>query len=152
MSQPPLATELTVPLKLNVQAIRLTEEQFARLCQENPDLRLKLTAQQELVIMPPTGMKTGWRNSRLTQRLTNWADNDGTGLAFDSSTLFTLPNRAKRSPDASWVRCERWDVLTEDQQGRLGICSCINNEAESEIIAVFNDDTFNRLRMPRLPF
>jgi Uma2 family endonuclease len=120
MYQPPVATELTVPLKLNVQATRLTEEQFARLCQENPDLRLELTAQQELVIMPPTGMKTGWRNSRLTQRLTNWADNDGTGLAFDSSTLFTLPNRAKRSPDASWVRCERWDALTEDQQEGFG--------------------------------
>src|SRR5262249_22716107 len=72
--------------------------------------------QKELVIMPPTGSKTGWRNSKITYRLTAWAESDGNGLAFDSSTLFTLPNGAKRSPDASWVRRERWEALTEDQQ------------------------------------
>ena len=68
------------------------------------------------MIMPPTGTKTGWRNSRITQRLANWAETDGTGLVFDSSTGFTLPSGAKRSPDSSWVRRERWDALTEAQQ------------------------------------
>lgn len=116
MSQSAVATEFSVPIKLNLQAIWPTDEQFARLCQENPDLRLELTAQGELVIMPPTGSKTGWRNSTLTHDLVAWAKTDGTGLTFDSSTLFTLPNGAKRSPDASWVRRERWDALTEDQQ------------------------------------
>jgi len=116
MSQSAVATEPSAPVKLNVRGMRLTAEQFARLCQENPDLRLELTAQQELVIMPPTGSKTGWRNSTLTHDLVAWAKTDGTGLTFDSSTLFTLPNGAKRSPDASWVRRERWDALTEEQQ------------------------------------
>ena len=119
MSQPIVASEPSGPLKLNVKAIRLTEHQFAYLCRENPELRLELTAQQELVILSPTGSKTGWRNSKLTQHLANWADKDGTGLAFDSSTGFTLPNGAKRSPDASWVRRGRWDVLTEEQQVRI---------------------------------
>ena len=116
MSQPVVTTELRVPFKLNVQAIRLTGEQFARLCHENPDLRLELTAQQELVIMAPTGSKTGRRNSRLTRHLDVWAEADSSGTAFDSSTMFTLPNGAIRSPDASWVKQERWDALTEDQQ------------------------------------
>ncbi len=108
--------EYAIPVKINVQAVQLTDEQFARLCQENPELRLELTAQQELVIMPPTGSKTGWRNSRITQRLANWAETDGTGLVFDSSTGFRLPNGAKRSPDGSWLRRERWEALTEVQQ------------------------------------
>lgn len=123
MSQPAVTAELSVPFKLNVQATRLTEEQFTRLCQENPELRIELTAQQELVIMPPTGSETGRRNSTLTQRLANWAETDGAGVVFDSSTLFTLPNGAKRSPDASWVRKERWNALTKDQrEGFAPLC------------------------------
>jgi Uma2 family endonuclease len=112
-----------MPLKLNIQAAKLTEKQFRRLCQENPELRIELTAQQELVIMPPTGSETGRRNSTLTQRLANWSETEGTGIVFDSSTLFTLPNGAKRSPDVSWVKKERWDVLTREQrEGFAPLC------------------------------
>lgn len=94
--------------------IELTDEQFFQLCVNNRDLRLEQTAQGELIIMPPTGWKSGNRNSRLTQRLGNWADADGTGLAFDSSTGYILPNGAKRSPDASWVSRERLEALNPD--------------------------------------
>jgi Uma2 family endonuclease len=62
------------------------------LCQENPEFRLELTAQGELIIMPPTGSKSGWRSGRSYYALTNWADEDGSGLTFDSSAGFTLPN------------------------------------------------------------
>ncbi|MBI4640390.1 MAG: Uma2 family endonuclease [Candidatus Tectomicrobia bacterium] len=103
-------------LMLNIESLGLTDEQFSRLCRDNPDLRFELTAHRELVIMAPTGSKTGWRNSKLTQRLANWAEADGTGLPFDSSTGFTLSNGAKRSPDAAWVTRERWEALTEEQQ------------------------------------
>lgn len=113
----------SVPVKLKVDAFHMTDERFALLCRENPDLRLELTAQRELLIMPPTGSKTGLRNSRLTFRLATWAETDRTGLVFDSSTGFTLPNGAKRSPDASWLRRERWDALTEAQQnGFAPVC------------------------------
>jgi Uma2 family endonuclease len=123
MSQPAVAAEFSLPLKLNVQGIRLTEDQFVRLCQENPDLQFELTAQQELVIMPPTGFETGRRNSRLTRHLDLWAETDGTGIACDSSTLFTLPNGAKRSPDVSWVRRARLALLTKEQrEGFLPLC------------------------------
>ena len=95
-------------------AIELTDEQFFQLCQNNRDLRLERTAEGELIIMPPTGWKSGNQNSRLTQRLGNWTEADGTGLAFDSSTGFKLPNGANRSPDASWVRKERLEALNPD--------------------------------------
>jgi Uma2 family endonuclease len=73
--------------------------------------------------MPPTGTKTGNRNLKLTQRLANWTDEDGTGIAFDSSTAFKLPNGAVRSPDASWIRRERYDALTEEEQEKFSpIC------------------------------
>ncbi|NEO51059.1 MAG: Uma2 family endonuclease [Moorea sp. SIO4A3] len=102
-------------LILNIApTIKLTDEQFFQLCQDNRDLRLESTSKGELIIMPPTGWKSGNRNSRLTQRLGNWADSDGTGLAFDSSTGFRLYNGANRSPDASWVRRERLEALNPD--------------------------------------
>ncbi|TMA60462.1 MAG: Uma2 family endonuclease [Deltaproteobacteria bacterium] len=123
MTQPAGWEEFGLPLKLNVQRAELTEEQFMRLCQENPELRIELTAKGELVIMPPTGSKTGLRKSTLTYELVTWAKIDSTGLVFASSTLFTLPNGAKRSPDASWVRRDRWDALTEEQQeGAAPLC------------------------------
>ncbi|QIR38352.1 Uma2 family endonuclease [Tolypothrix sp. PCC 7910] len=94
--------------------IELTDEQFFQICQNNRDLRIERTAEGELIIMPPTGWESGNRNSRLTQRLGNWADADGTGLTFDSSTGFKLPNGANRSPDASWVSRERLTALNPD--------------------------------------
>ncbi len=111
-----ITQETTSALLLSVASVGLTDEQFLRLCSDNGDLRIELTAQKVLVIMSPAGSKTGWRNARLTQRLANWAEQDDTGLAFDSSAGFTLPNGAKRAPDASWVRRERWDALSEEEQ------------------------------------
>src|SRR5262245_50105820 len=121
MSQPAVAMEYRLPFKLNIQETRLTEEQFVRLCQENSDLRIELTARGELVIMPPTGLESGRRNTKLTQRLANWAETDGTGIVCDSSTLFTLPNGAKRSPDASWVRRERGGALAARESAGFGL-------------------------------
>jgi Uma2 family endonuclease len=118
-------TEQNMPyfLELNVKSVGLTDEQFYLLCRDNPDLRFELTAQKGLIIMPPTGSKTGWRNSKLNQRLANGAEADGTGLTFDSSTGFTLPNGAKRSPDAAWVCRERWEALSEEVQDEFApIC------------------------------
>ena len=63
-------TVLSVPFRLNVQATRLTDEQFVQLCQENRDLRFELTADKELIIMPPTGSETGWRNGEVSYALT----------------------------------------------------------------------------------
>ncbi|MBM4258438.1 MAG: Uma2 family endonuclease [Deltaproteobacteria bacterium] len=111
------------PFKLNVRGVIVTDEQFDRLCRENPELRLELTAQKELVIMPPTGYETGRRNMRLGRYLDEWAEADGTGTATDSSTLFVLPNGAKRSPDAAWVRQERENTIPKDQrEGPLPLC------------------------------
>ena len=104
---------------LDLHSVGLTDEQFYQLCQDNEDLRLELTAGGELIIMAPTGGTTGSRNADITSQLTNWAKKDGTGLSFDSSTMFILPNGAKRSPDASWVRRERWDALSEEDRDKF---------------------------------
>ena len=101
----------------------VTPEQFERLCQEYSDLRLELTSTGELIVMPGTGFKTGVRNANLTRQLGTWAKQDGSGVCCDSSTIFALPNEARRSPDASWVKRDRLDNLSERQQeGFAPIC------------------------------
>ncbi len=97
----------------------LTDEQFFELCQNNRDYQFERTASGELLIMPPTGSETGRRNIKITAQLENWSSQNNLGVAFDSSTGFKLPNGADRSPDASWVKLERWEALTPEQQARF---------------------------------
>src|SRR5215475_5417934 len=105
------------PLVLRLApVIYMSDEQFFELCQLNRDLRLERTSQGDLVIMPPTGGETGRTNFELTVLFGHWVHVDGTGVGFDSSTGFTLPNGAKRSPDLAWVKRERWEALTAEQR------------------------------------
>ena len=129
------------PFTVNLKSIRLTSAQFEQLCRDNRDLRLELTFEGELIVMPPAGSKTGLRNARLNQRLANWADIDGTGLCFDSSTGFVLPNGAKYSPDSAWIRRSRWDALTNQQQeGFAPLCPDFVVELRSQ------SDSLSRLQ------
>jgi len=96
--------------------LRMNDQEFFEFCQLNPELRIERTSEGDLIVMAPTGGKTGIRNAKLIARVMIWAEKDGRGQVFDSSTVFALPNKARRSPDVSWVRNERWDVLTAQEQ------------------------------------
>jgi Uma2 family endonuclease len=103
--------------------IHLTDDQLFELCQLNRDWRIEYTAQGELIVMPPTGGETGDQNAEITLQLRGWAKGDQTGIAFDSSTGFKLPNGATRSPDGAWVRRSRLAALTRDQKQKfLPLC------------------------------
>jgi Uma2 family endonuclease len=107
-------------LTLNLDSItHLTHEQFRALCRENRDVRLELTAKGELIVMPPTGWESGRRNIKLAARLENWTEENGTGVAFDSSTGFILPNGSIRSPDVAWVAKERIMAINPNPDGFL---------------------------------
>jgi Uma2 family endonuclease len=96
--------------------IHISPEQFTSICHANPEAKLELTAQGELVIVSPTGGESGMRNFWLTAQLAMWVKQDGTGVGFDSSTMFCLPNNAFRSPDAAWIQLSRWNTLTDEQK------------------------------------
>lgn len=103
--------------------IDLTDEQFFELCQNNRDYRFERTANGELIIMPPTGSETGNYNIELSFQLQAWSRQNTLGIAFDSSSGFKLPNGANRSPDASWIKIERWNALTPEQKRKFApIC------------------------------
>jgi Uma2 family endonuclease len=120
-----MSTQITTPeiqplvLHFGSFVQHMSDEEFFMFCQENPDLRIERTAEGDLIIMPPTGGKTGHRNAELTRLFGNWAECDGAGIVFDSSTEFRLPNGAMRSPDVSWVRRSRCDVLSDQEQDQF---------------------------------
>lgn len=93
--------------------VKFTDEQFLELCGLNDTLRIEINARGELELMAPTFSDTGRRNSRITARLDNWAEIDDSGIAYDSSSGFTLPNGALRSPDAAWVLKSRLAELPD---------------------------------------
>ena len=105
---------LSIPRGVRLQ---VPDDDFFALCLANPDLRLEQTDDGVVEIMTPTSGGTGAKNAKLTMRLGVWAEADGGGVAFDSSTGFRLPGgRATRSPDASWVRKELWNGLSEQEK------------------------------------
>jgi Uma2 family endonuclease len=98
---------------------RIAQDEFYNLCVANPDLRMELTAQGEIVVMPPTGGETSCRNSELTTQLTIWARRDKRGRAFDSNAEYLLPDGSALSPDASWVERESLARLTREQKRKF---------------------------------
>ncbi len=96
--------------------LRLSPEQFAQVCEANPDAVLELAADGQLITMTPTGGETGRRNTRLLTRLQSWADLRGCWEVFDSSTGFRLADGSVLSPDAAVVRGDRWQALTPEQR------------------------------------
>jgi Uma2 family endonuclease len=109
---------ITIP-----QTFKVSQEQFQQLAAVNRDLRLERTATGELIVMPPTGSETGNRNLDIEGQLWLWNRQTKLGKTFDSSSGFHLPNGADRSPDASWVKLERWQALTpEEREGFAPLC------------------------------
>jgi Uma2 family endonuclease len=107
--------EALAPLRLPAD-LRLTPEQFERVCAENREAVLELAADGQLIAMTPTGGETGARSGELFYQLKLFANGAGGWKAFDSSTGFRLPDGSVLSPDASLVRLERWQALSSEQR------------------------------------
>mgnify|MGYP001795658114 CR=1 FL=1 len=105
------ASSDTRPLLLNVAnaTLTVTSEQFDRLCLDNPDLRLELTADGKLIIMSPVGGESSEKNFDLALEVGIWNRQTGLGRAFDSSCGydFTTLGGGKMSPDVSWIEKSR---------------------------------------------
>jgi Uma2 family endonuclease len=115
-----LSSPLIVQLPPSMQ---MTDEQFFEFCQVNRNLRIERNKLGKISIMPPTGSETGNRNFNIALQVGIWAEQDGTGICFDSSTGFKLSTGADRSPDVSWIKLERWNTLNREQQQKFApIC------------------------------
>jgi Uma2 family endonuclease len=129
-----ISGERTQPIVIQFPSVmEMTDDQFFEFCQVNPLHRFERNAQGELIIMSPTGTESGERNFNLIVQFGIWVEQDGTGIGFDSSTGFTLPNGAVRSPDVAWVQKERWNLISAPQRKKFApICPDFVVELRSE--------------------
>ncbi|MDB9537545.1 Uma2 family endonuclease [Dolichospermum planctonicum CS-1226] len=119
MAQTNVKTNIYSTVMVNIPTtitLKISHEQFLDLALANRDLQLERNATGELIIMPPTGSYTGKRNFDIAGQLWFWNRQNKLGEAFDSSTGFHLPNGSDRSPDAAWIKQEKWDTLSLEQK------------------------------------
>ena len=95
---------------------RISDADFFDFCRKNDELRIEMTKEGDVIIMPPTTSDTGGRNFDFSVSFGIWVRQDKTSKGFNSSTGFTLPDGAKRSPDLSWIKFQRWNALTDAQK------------------------------------
>ncbi len=104
---------------IDLKPIPFTDDQFFDLCQANQLLNLELTSDGELVVMPPVGGESGRSEASLNAKVYNWNESSSLGYVFSSSTVFKLPNGAKRSPDVAWIEASRWNALAPDDKKKF---------------------------------
>ena len=111
-------------LTLNLDSvIQLDRPKFYQICQDNPELKLERTAEGNLIVISPTGGETGRKNANLISQVDVWNEQKQLGILFDSSTGFSLPNGADRSPDVAWLEKSRWEALSPQQrEGFIPLC------------------------------
>jgi Uma2 family endonuclease len=107
------------PLTIDFSAVSFTDDQFYYLCRQNEALRFEMTAQAEMLVMSPIDGLSGVRESNLNADVQIWNRQSGLGKVFSSSTIFRLPNGAKRSPDVAWVEISRWNALSAIDQEKF---------------------------------
>lgn len=97
----------------------MTEEEFLKFCLENPGLRIERNSKLEVIVMSPVTTLSGFFSAEVCGQLRDWNKKNKTGMVFDSSAGFTLPDRSVFSPDASWVSKEKWNLLSDDDKNRF---------------------------------
>jgi Uma2 family endonuclease len=98
---------------------QFTDDELFEFCIANKELRIERDAKGQIIIMAPTGSLSSSYNMTVASLLWNWNQKSKTGIVFDSSGGFRLPNKAMRAPDAAWIRRERWEALTLKEQERF---------------------------------
>lgn len=124
----------TMPTIIKLHPVtQMSDDQFFEFCQVNSDYRFERTVKGEIIILSPAGSESGERNFNLTVQFGIWVRQDGTGVGFDSSTGFTLPNGAVRSPDVAWIQKSRWNAIPLEQRKKFApICPDFVVELRSE--------------------
>ncbi len=98
---------------------RMTDDQYFDFCMANPDVNFERTAQGEIVIVPPAGPESDYRNADAITSLGLWARKDGRGKYFGATVQFFLPDGSALSPDAAWISKERLSAFTKAELRRF---------------------------------
>jgi Uma2 family endonuclease len=110
--------EIELPVRI-IPDRPMTDDELMRFCAANDSVRVEREPNGEILVMTPANSKSSKMNMRIARLLDEWAEEDGRGVAFDSSGGFTLPDTSMRNPDAAWMLGSRWDAMSDDEQSRF---------------------------------
>jgi len=108
---------MIIPLK--TRFLDLNEEEFFQFCGEVDDVRIEREADGTIILRPLRGTSVGSFCAEVATEMGMWNRASFKGKAFGANAGFTLPNKAVRSPDVSWIALERWLALLKDDQERF---------------------------------
>lgn len=97
----------------------MTKEEFFEFCVANKHLRIERDEQNQILIMPPAGGESGRKHIKIATALELWNSKTNLGIAFDSAAGFELPDGSVRSPDAAWIKKEKWDNLSAKEKNHF---------------------------------
>ncbi len=101
----------------------MSDDEFFEFCAGNKNTRIERDSNRQIILMPPTGSLTDRHNVKIVTQLEIWSEKEKTGVAFGSSGGFTLPDDAVFSPDAAWMRKEKWNNIPKnDKQKFAHVC------------------------------
>lgn len=103
--------------------LNLSDADFTRYCEDNPDLRIERTAEGSALVLEHSGWENSNRNAEIVAELYAWSKRDCRGKAVDAGVLYMLPNGAARSAHASWVPRSRLATLTAEQRKKSLLCA-----------------------------
>jgi|SRR5579863_2001495 Uma2 family endonuclease len=95
---------------------KYSDDAYLEFCEANPDLLVERNAEGEIVIVPPAGGESDYRNANAVMQLSSWALRNGRGKVFGSSVQFFLADGSAFSPDAAWVSSDALNRLTHQQR------------------------------------
>jgi Uma2 family endonuclease len=98
---------------------RFSDKAYLAFCDANPDLRTERTAEGEIVIVPPAGYESDYRNADVVARLAAWAKRDGRGKASGPTAQFFLSDGAALSADAAYVSFESLKRTSPEERKRF---------------------------------
>ena len=112
-----------LPLRLQLPAEwELTDKHFLELGRLNQGWRIEADGEGGLLIMAPTGPMSSSQGGRIFAQTLNWSDAHTSGMVFESSATFVLPNGDRRMPDAAWLSEERLAEISDDDRILWRIC------------------------------
>ncbi len=115
--------DLDAGVKIEALDRPLNDDEFYAFCMQNEKLRIERESTGKIIVMPPAGNETSYRNNDLNAQLMLWAKADKRGAAFDSNTVFFLPDGSALGPDAAWILRTRLAAFTREQREKfLPLC------------------------------
>ena len=90
-----------------------TDDEFLEFLAINDDaFQVEQECDGSLLLESGVTLQTNRHETEVLFQLVAWARKDGTGEALGPTGRYLLPNKAKRGPDAAWIRHERVAALS----------------------------------------